>query len=147
MAGHLARIIHEGTPFVNNTGEASLGRALARVEWCPERGAIRPEPAEGTCESKGSTMHAVYIVRYSDGTLYVGHTEDPKTRGKEHNDSRGARYTAMRRPIRLVYTEALESLGAAVRRERQLKRWSTAKKEALIAGDLARLKQLSRRRS
>jgi len=92
-------------------------------------------------------MHSVYIVRSSDGTLYVGHTEDPETREKEHNDSRGARYTAMRRPIRLVYTEALESLGAAVRRERQLKRWSTAKKEALIEGDLARLKQLSRRRS
>ena len=88
-------------------------------------------------------MYSVYIARCSDGTLYVGHTENLELREKEHNDGRGARYTAMRRPVRLVYTEVLESLEAAVRREHQLKRWSLAKKEALVAGDLQRLKRLS----
>ncbi|MBI4401021.1 MAG: GIY-YIG nuclease family protein [Nitrospirae bacterium] len=92
-------------------------------------------------------MYSVYIVRCSDGTLYVGHTKNPKTREKEHNEGYGARYTAMRRPVRLIYTEALQSLEAAVRRERQLKRWSPAKKEALVAGDLHVLKRLSKRRS
>jgi putative endonuclease len=90
-------------------------------------------------------MNFVYMIRCTDGTLYVGHTKNPQTREKEHNAGRGARYTAMRRPVRLVYTEVLQSVETAVRREHQLKRWSSAKKEALIAGDLDHLKQLSRR--
>lgn len=90
-------------------------------------------------------MNFVYMIRCADGTIYVGHTKNPETREKEHNAGRGARYTAIRRPVRLVYREALQSVEAAVRRELQLKRWSLAKKEALIAGDIARLKQLSRR--
>ena len=88
-------------------------------------------------------MNFVYMVRCADGTLYVGHTKNPKMREKEHNAGRGARHTAMRRPVRLVYTEPLQSVKAAVRRERQLKCWSSAKKEALISGDLEHLKQLS----
>ncbi len=71
----------------------------------------------------------------------------PNAREKKHNDGDGARYTAMRRPVRLVYTEPIGSPEAAVRREHQLKRWSLTKKEALITGNLERLKQLSRRRS
>ena len=51
-------------------------------------------------------MHSVYVVRCSDGTLYVGHTEDPESRVKAHNDGRGASYTFKRRPVRLVYFEA-----------------------------------------
>ncbi len=90
-------------------------------------------------------MNFVYMIRCADGTLYVGHTKNPQTREKEHNAGRGAQYTAMRRPVRLVYTEVLQSVETAVRREHQLKRWSSAKKEALIAGNLDHLKQLSRR--
>jgi len=90
-------------------------------------------------------MNFVYMIRCADGTLYVGRTKNPQTREKEHNAGRGARYTAMRRPVRLVYTEVLQSVETAVRREHQLKHWSSAKKEALIAGDLDYLKQLSRR--
>ena len=92
-------------------------------------------------------MYFVYIARCSDGTFYVGYTADIETREKVHNDARGARYTAMRRPVRIVYTEAFESLEAAVGRERQLKRWSRAKKDALISGDLQTLKRISQRRS
>ena len=92
-------------------------------------------------------MNFVYIVRCVDDTLYVGHTQNLELREKEHNAGKGARYTAMRRPVRLVYTEAFQSVDAAVHRERQLKRWNLAKKEALIAGDLDRLKQLSKCRT
>ena len=92
-------------------------------------------------------MYFVYFVRCADGSLYVGHTENLDSREKTHNEGLGGRYTAIRRPVRLVYSESFESLEAAVRRERQLKRWSPAKKKALIAGDLKRLKVLSRRRA
>jgi predicted GIY-YIG superfamily endonuclease len=40
-----------------------------------------------------------------------------------------------------VYCESCESLSAALKRERQLKPWSRAKKEALIAGNQQALKK------
>jgi predicted GIY-YIG superfamily endonuclease len=42
----------------------------------------------------------------------------------------------------MVYSETCTTREAALKRERQLKRWTRAKKEALIAGDSALLKQL-----
>ena len=77
-------------------------------------------------------VHFVYIVRCADGTLYTGYARDPKARVKVHNSGRGARYTAGRRPVRLVYAESYESVGDALRREYALKRRSRAQKEALI---------------
>ncbi len=88
----------------------------------------------------------VYILRCADDTFYVGHAENLQARLKEHNGGHGAQYTAIRRPVRLVYSEEFDSLKAAVFRERQLKRWSRAKKEALISGEFDRLKQLSKGR-
>ena len=78
-------------------------------------------------------MHFVYIVRCRDGTLYTGYARDPHAREKVHNSGRGARYTAGRLPVNLVYSERCESLGDALKREHELKRWTRADKEALIA--------------
>jgi putative endonuclease len=78
-------------------------------------------------------VHFVYIVRCADGTLYTGYARDPRAREKVHNTGRGARYTSGRRPVCLVYSEACQSRGNALKREHQLKRWSRARKEALIA--------------
>jgi predicted GIY-YIG superfamily endonuclease len=86
----------------------------------------------------------VYILRCSDGSLYVGHTSDLDSRELAHNQGRGGAYTAARRPVTLLYAEEASSLEEARRRERQLKRWSHQKKEALIAQDVAALKRLSR---
>ena len=77
-------------------------------------------------------VHFVYIVRCADRTLYTGYARDPGAREKMHNSGRGARYTAGRRPVRLVYSESFRSIGDALRRERQLKRWRRARKEALV---------------
>jgi putative endonuclease len=77
-------------------------------------------------------VHFVYIVRCADGTLYTGYARNPTEREKAHNAGRGARYTAGRRPVCLVYSEAFASAGDALRRERQVKRLSQAKKEALV---------------
>jgi putative endonuclease len=72
------------------------------------------------------------MVRCADGTLYSGCARDPHEREKAHNAGRGAHYTACRRPVRLVYVEAFESRGDALRREYGLKRLSRLKKQALI---------------
>ena len=76
------------------------------------------------------------MVRCADGTLYTGYALDPTEREKVHNSGRGAKYTAGRRPVRLVYTEKFRSLGKALKREHALKRLSRAEKERLIASSL-----------
>jgi putative endonuclease len=55
-------------------------------------------------------------------------------------------YTRKFRPWKLVYYEAFKTANEAFRRERQIKKWSREKKEALIARNLERLKELSKRR-
>lgn len=86
----------------------------------------------------------VYILRCHDGSLYTGVTNDPGLRLAAHNAGRGAKYTATRRPVSLVYQEPAESKNAALKRELQIKRWSKAKKEALVSSDLERLNRLAK---
>ena len=76
--------------------------------------------------------HFVYIVRCADGSLYTGYARDPKARLRLHNSGRGAKYTAGRRPVRLVYAEACATLSEALKREYLLKQWPRKKKAALI---------------
>jgi predicted GIY-YIG superfamily endonuclease len=87
----------------------------------------------------------VYLLRCADGTYYVGHTDNLAERVKRHNEGVAASYTARRRPVTVVYFESHGTAEAAIKRERQLKCWSSKKKAALVAGDFAQLKRLSRR--
>jgi putative endonuclease len=80
-----------------------------------------------------STWH-VYILRCRDGSLYTGCTNDLDARLAAHNTGKGAKYTASRRPVRVVYTEPVDSKPAAMRREIQIKRLPKSEKEALVAG-------------
>ena len=88
----------------------------------------------------------VYIVRCADGTYYVGSATDLAARIDAHNAGQGPRFTACRRPVALVYSEPFDAMAQARQREIQIKKWSRAKKEALITGDKLRLHNLSRRR-
>lgn len=88
-------------------------------------------------------MPFTYILRCADDTLYVGYTEDLASRERTHNDGHGSAYTARRRPVKMVYAEKHRSIRAALARERQVKRWSREKKEALIRGDRIALDWLS----
>ena len=91
-------------------------------------------------------MPHVYVLRCADGSLYVGATDRLQSRIVKHNEGSASTYTARRRPVVLVYVEHVATRNAALRRERQLKGWTRAKKEALIAGDLPLLKMLNHRR-
>ena len=74
-------------------------------------------------------MHHVYILRCSDGTLYVGCTNDLLKRLGQHNNSkRGAHYTKIRRPVRLMYSERFQTLAEARKREAEIKRWPRERK-------------------
>ena len=90
-------------------------------------------------------MYHVYILRCDDGSYYIGHTSNLPCRIQAHTAGTAARHTRDHAPVRLVYSEQLATRVAAVRRERQVKGWSRAKKKALIRGDLDILRRLSQR--
>jgi len=73
-----------------------------------------------------------YILECSDGTYYTGWTTDPARREKQHNAGRGARYTRMKRPVKLVYVEELPSRNEAMKRERAIKAMTRGKKRLLV---------------
>ncbi len=76
----------------------------------------------------------IYIVQCSDTTLYTGITTDVQRRVDEHNHSeKGAKYTKLRRPVHLVYTEIAENRSIASKREYAIKKLSRHAKLALIA--------------
>jgi len=79
-------------------------------------------------------MYHVYILTCADGTLYTGSTNDLVRRLREHNGAKsGARYTKMRRPVTLAYSESLSSYADARRREAALKRLTRAQKLSLCS--------------
>jgi putative endonuclease len=79
-------------------------------------------------------MFFVYILKCSDGSLYVGCTNDLERRLDQHNNSKwGAHYTKIRRPVNMIYYESFSTLKEARKRESEIKGWRREKKLALIA--------------
>jgi putative endonuclease len=90
----------------------------------------------------------LYILRCADGSYYTGTTRTTlEVRYAQHQTGYFGGYTATRRPVVLVYSEYFERIEDAIAAERQVKGWSRAKKEVLIAGRFDLLPGLSRRRS
>ena len=81
----------------------------------------------------------VYILACEDGSLYIGSARDLAKRLTEHGGHRDAKFTRDHPGGRLVYIDGPFSDFAALKRERQLKRWSRAKKLALIRNQTAAL--------
>jgi putative endonuclease len=77
-------------------------------------------------------MPFVYIVECADGSLYTGWAVDVEQRVKVHNAGRGARYTRLHGPVKLVYAEEQPDRVAAMKRELEIKRWPRARKLKLI---------------
>ncbi len=85
-----------------------------------------------------------YILRLKSGGLYIGSTADLQRRYAEHRSGNACRTTKLDPPEKLAHAELFSNLAAARKREQQLKRWTRAKKEALINGDKEALRSLSR---
>jgi putative endonuclease len=90
-----------------------------------------------------------YMLRCADDSYYVGSTshEDVEVRVWKHNVGVFESYTSKRRPVTLVWSDWFADLRDAHAFERQVKGWSRAKKEALIARDYAKLQLLAKRPS
>jgi len=87
----------------------------------------------------------VYILRCADASYYVGYTQDVDKRLEAHRCGKCV-HTSRWLPVEICYHESLPCKQSALARERQLKKWSRAKKEALIDGNMMELKLLSERR-
>ena len=131
------------------------------TQWCPVlaqglRPGLRtrrngPEPVEGPLSNHPlqaqKTMYAwLYVLRLKPGKLYIGATTDLDQRCLEHRQGKACRTTRLDPPVALVYSEEFKTNVEARRREAQVKGWSRAKKEALVSGDMSKLRELSKSR-
>jgi putative endonuclease len=76
----------------------------------------------------------VYLLRCADDSLYCGWTTDLDKRLAAHNDGRGARYTASRRPATLARSWTVETNRDARRAEAWVKKLTRNQKVALVEG-------------
>ena len=90
----------------------------------------------------------LYILQCADGSYYIGTTRTTlEIRIAQHNAGAFGGYTATRLPVTLVFSQWFDRITDAIENERKLKKWSRAKKEAFVRGELQALRQLSARRS
>ena len=73
-----------------------------------------------------------YLVECANGAYYAGWTLDPLRRVRQHNAGRGARYTHLNSPVRLVYVELVPDRVSALKRELQIKRLGHSGKQKLV---------------
>lgn len=94
--------------------------------------------------SNGFDAFFVYILQTNNNQLYIGHTNNLDRRELEHKHfHHGAKFIKDNGlSFEIVYTEQFQTRAEAMKREKQLKNWTRAKKEALITGDIELLKKL-----
>ena len=92
-------------------------------------------------------VYNVYILRCRDKTYYIGITSDLWERVEQHQSGKyNNSYRSSRRPIELVYYCEFTEPELAIEFEKRIKKWSQAKKEALINGEFEKLPNLAKKR-
>jgi putative endonuclease len=88
-------------------------------------------------------MPHMYILECVDGSYYTGSTTHLELRMEQHQRGCGAKHTAKRLPVKLIYCEFFEHVADAFYREKQVQGWSRKKKQALMASDTNLLHRLA----
>lgn len=86
-----------------------------------------------------------YILECSDGSYYVGSTDNLTRRLAEHQAGIGSKYTSRRLPVKLKFSKEFDRIDEAFYYEHKIKKWSRAKKEALIEGRYHDLPKLAKK--
>jgi putative endonuclease len=81
---------------------------------------------------RGVAYYVYMLASRHHGTLYIGVTNDLVRRVHEHRCHAVPGFTRRYHVERLVWFEPHDDIGAAIRREKSLKRWLRAWKVALI---------------
>ena len=86
-------------------------------------------------------MYYLYILKCRDESLYTGITTDLKRRVGEHNSkNKGAKYTAGRRPVVVVYSKKFKNRSTASKEEARIKGLDRIDKLELIKSWQKKLK-------
>ena len=89
----------------------------------------------------------LYILKCSDDSYYTGVTSNLTQRMYQHESAFYPDcYTASRRPLELVFYAEFTNIGFAIDKEKQIKKWSRAKKEALINGEYDAIPNLPKKK-
>jgi putative endonuclease len=89
-------------------------------------------------------VYFVYILMSRSGVaLYTGVTNDLARRLREHHEGKGNAFSSQYRTSRLVWFETYARPTEAIAREKQIKGWRRARKEALISSTNPMLLDLS----
>ena len=92
-------------------------------------------------------LYFVYILKCSDRSYYTGVTSDLDKRLIEHEEGKYKEsYTYSKRPIELVFYCSFTNVEIAIEKEKQIKKWSRSKKEALINNEFDKLPNLSKKK-
>ena len=79
-------------------------------------------------------MYYVYILsNWDDSVLYIGVTSNLPRRLYEHRNGLADGFTKKYNVHKLVYYEHTNDVYSAISREKQLKKWTRAKKHVLIS--------------
>ena len=79
-------------------------------------------------------QYYVYMItNWNNRVLYIGVTNDLERRLYEHRNHLVDGFTSKYNVYKLVYYETTNDVYAALSREKQLKGWTRAKKNALVA--------------
>jgi putative endonuclease len=81
------------------------------------------------------TYYVYILASRKCGTLYIGVTNDLRTRLEQHRSGRGSEFVKKYGVRRLVHVETFASLQEAIAREKQLKNWHRDWKIRLIEED------------
>ena len=88
----------------------------------------------------------VYILKCFDNSYYTGVTSNLSQRMFQHDTAFYPDcYTANKRPLELVFYAEFTDINMAIEKEKQIKKWSRLKKEALINGDYEALPNLAKK--
>ena len=92
-------------------------------------------------------IYVVYILECSDKTYYTGITSNLSQRMFQHqNGTFNDSYTSKRRPVSLVFYCEFTDVEKAIEKEKQIKKWSRVKKEALINNEFEKLPNLAKKK-
>lgn len=85
-----------------------------------------------------------YVLLCADGTFYGGFTDDVAARVATYNAGKGAKYTASRRPVHLLYHEAFADKHEALSAEWHFKHQSRRRKELFLSAHHVKWQGLSK---
>ena len=89
-------------------------------------------------------MYFVYILtNWDDSVMYIGVTSNLPKRLYEHRNGLADGFTKKYHVHKLVYFEHTNDVYSALNREKQLKKWTRAKKNALVINQNPEWRDLS----